>query len=71
MGGVRAPGQGNAAIAVAEPRWFPLRAFGATAPPLTEGTGGARRPVVSRTLALGASRIGGNYFLSPRIVSKI
>ena len=44
VGGARAPGQGNAAIAAAEPRWLPRRAFGATAPPLTEGTSGARRP---------------------------
>ena len=43
-GGARAPGQGDAAIAAAKPRWLPRRAFGATAPPLTEGTGGARRP---------------------------
>ena len=44
VGGARAPGQGNAAIAAAEPRWLPRRAFGDTAPPLTEGTSGARRP---------------------------
>ena len=43
-GGARTPGQGNAAIAAAEPRWLPRRAFGDTAPPLTEGTSGARRP---------------------------
>ena len=34
MGGARAPGQGNAAIAAAKPRWSPRRAFGDTAPPL-------------------------------------
>ena len=44
VGGARAPGQGDAAIAAAKPRWLPRRAFGATAPPLTEGTGGTRRP---------------------------
>ena len=37
-------GRGDAAIAAETPWWLPRRAFGATAPPLTEGTGGARRP---------------------------
>ena len=36
VGGARAPGQGDAAIAAAKPRWLPRRAFGATTPPLTE-----------------------------------
>ena len=47
MGGARAPGQGSAAIAAAEPRWLPRRAFGATAPPLTEGTDGVCLSVCS------------------------
>ena len=39
MGGALVSGWGSAAIAAVQPRWSPRRAFRATTPPLTEGTG--------------------------------